>query len=209
VSVRTIRWRGTPGPDRPVPDLAPFQRAALTDRRLRLRYRHGRDGRTRTYALDPYGLVNKAGVSYFVADHDGEPRLFRTDRALSATVLDQPARRRDGLELSDVWGTLRRRIDDIPTPLAVTARVRDEVLARFLRIHAPDLADPTPGRPLVGAEDELGWTRLELLFRSPQAAETLLAFGPDAEVLSLEDLRRALARRAAAILALYVPRSDA
>ncbi|MFF5654160.1 helix-turn-helix transcriptional regulator [Streptomyces collinus] len=56
-----------------------------------------------TYPLDPYGLVNKAGVWYLVADHDGEPRLFRTDRALSATVLDQPAQRRAGLELSDVW----------------------------------------------------------------------------------------------------------
>ncbi|MFJ2967693.1 helix-turn-helix transcriptional regulator [Streptomyces collinus] len=90
-------------PSAHAPDLAPFQQAALTDRRLRLRYRHGRDNRVATYTLDPYGLVNKAGVWYLVADHDGEPRLFRTDRALSATVLDQPAQRRAGLELSDVW----------------------------------------------------------------------------------------------------------
>jgi predicted DNA-binding transcriptional regulator YafY len=42
-----------------------------------------------------------------------------------------------------------------------------------------------------------------LRFRSPQAAETLLAFGADAEVLTPEDLRQALARRAAAVVALH------
>jgi hypothetical protein len=67
----------------------------FTDRRLRLRYRHGRDNRVRSYTLDPYGLVNKAGVWYLVADHHGQPQLFRADRALSATMLDEPVQRRD------------------------------------------------------------------------------------------------------------------
>ncbi|MEU2281528.1 YafY family protein [Streptomyces sp. NPDC013178] len=208
ILIDPVRWRGTPDPDHSAPDLAPFQQAALTDRRLRLRYRHGRDNRVRTYTLDPYGLVNKAGVWYLVADHDGEPRLFRTDRALSATVLDQPAQRRDGLELTDVWQTLRRRIDDIPAPLAVTTRVRDEILAKFLRIHEADLATPAPAESPPETEGEPGWTRVELRFRSLQAAETLLAFGPDAEVLTPEDLREALARKAAATAALYAPCQD-
>nr|WP_168487837.1 YafY family protein [Streptomyces sp. RLB1-33]QIY68489.1 YafY family transcriptional regulator [Streptomyces sp. RLB1-33] len=206
ILIDPVRWRGTPGPEHPATDLAAFQQAVLTDRRLRLRYRHGRDNRQRTYTLDPYGLVNKAGVWYLVADHEGEPRLFRTDRALSATVLTQSAQHRDGLQLTDVWQTLRRRIDDIPTPLAVTARVRDTVLAKFLRIHEPDLADPAPSLPET--EDETGWTRVELRFRSLLAAEVLLAFGPDAEVLTPEDLRQALARKAAATAALYTPRRD-
>jgi hypothetical protein len=124
---------------------------------------------------------------------------------VSATVLDQPAQRRDGLELTDVWQILRRGIDDIPALLAVTVRVRDKVLAGFLRIHEPDLAAPTPAKspPETEDEGEPGWTRIELRFRSPQAAETLLAFGADAEVLTPEDLRQALARRAAAVVALH------
>ncbi|MFF7887724.1 helix-turn-helix transcriptional regulator [Streptomyces sp. NPDC020794] len=208
ILIDPVRWRGTPGPDRPAPDLAAFQQAVLGSRRLRLRYRHGRDNRVHTYTLDPYGLVNKAGVWYLVADHDGEPRLFRTDRALSATVLTQPAQRRDGLELTDVWQALRRRIDDIPAPLAVTARVRDEILAKFLRIHEADLADPTPTDSRSEADGEPGWTRVELRFRSLLAAEALLAFGPDAVVLTPDGLRQALARKAAATAALYTPRQD-
>ncbi|MFI2635106.1 helix-turn-helix transcriptional regulator [Streptomyces collinus] len=208
ILIDPVRWRGTPSPDHPAPDLTPFQQAALTDRRLRLRYRHGRDNRVATYTLDPYGLVNKAGVWYLVADQDGEPRLFRTDRALSATVLDQPAQRRAGLELNDVWQGLRRRIDDIPVPLAVTARVRNEILAQFLLIHEADLAAPAPAESPPEPEGEPGWTKVELRFRSLPAAETLLAFGPDAQVLTPEDLRRALARRAEATAVLYDSRQD-
>ncbi|WP_031112901.1 WYL domain-containing protein [Streptomyces sp. NRRL S-146] len=58
------------------------------------------------------------------------------------------------------------------------------------------MAGTHPADPLADAF-ESHRDRIELRFRSPQAAETLLAFGPDAEVLCPEDLRRALARRAA------------
>jgi predicted DNA-binding transcriptional regulator YafY len=219
ILIDPVRWRGTPGPEHPGPDLAAFQRAVLTDRRLRLRYRHGRDHRVQTYTLDPYGLVSKAGVWYLVADHDGEPRLFRADRALSATVLTEPAQRRDGLELAEVWQTLRRSIDDLPASLAVTVRVRNEVLAMFLRVHQADLAGSgvagvagSPPEPEVEPEPELeaepGWTGVELRFRSLLAAEAVLAFGPDVEVLAPEDLRRVLARKAEATVALYTASQD-
>ncbi|MFI6808716.1 WYL domain-containing protein [Streptomyces luteogriseus] len=134
----------------------------------------------------PLRSRQQADVWYFVADHDGEARLFRTDRALSASVLDQPAQRRDGVGPTDVWQILSRRIDDIPAPFAVTVRVPGKVLARFLRFHEPDLAAPTPAEspPETEGGGEPGWTRIELRFRSPQAAETLLAFGPDVEVLT-------------------------
>jgi hypothetical protein len=107
-----------------------------------------------------------------------------------------------------VWQALRRRIDDIPAPLAVTARVHDEILAKFLRIHEADLADPTPTDSRSEADGEPGWTRVELRFRSLLAAEALLAFGPDAVVLTSDGLRQALARKAAATAALYTPRQD-
>ncbi|HEY2240767.1 MAG TPA: YafY family protein [Streptosporangiaceae bacterium] len=205
ILIDPVRWRGAPGPDHPAPDLTAFQQATFTDRRLRLRYRHGRDRRLRTYTVDPYGLVNKAGVWYLVADHRGEPRLFRADRALSAVVLAEPVRRREGLGLADVWPPLRRTIDDVPTPVAVTVRVRDEMLPLFLRVHQADLADPTPpagpaGQPAAGPA---GWTQVELRFRALLGAQPLLAFGPDVEVLTPEELRHTLARQAAATAALY------
>ncbi|MGH3202326.1 MAG: WYL domain-containing protein [Streptosporangiaceae bacterium] len=47
--------------------------------------------------VDPYGLVCKAGIWYLVADSDGEPRLFRVSRVVSATAHEEPVRRRDGV----------------------------------------------------------------------------------------------------------------
>jgi predicted DNA-binding transcriptional regulator YafY len=203
ILIDPVRWHGAPGPGQPDPGLAVFQQAVFSDRRLRLCYRHGRDNRMRTYTLDPYGLVNKAGVWYLVADHDGEPRLFRVDRVQSAAVLTEPAQRRDGVELADAWDTLRHGIEGIPAELAVTARVRDEVLPLFLRVHAADLAAPAvAGSPPEPADDP-GWTRVELRFRSPFAAQPLLAFGPDVEVLTPEVLRSLLASKAEATAALY------
>ncbi|MFD4636084.1 helix-turn-helix transcriptional regulator [Lentzea sp. NPDC058436] len=195
VLIDPVRWRGTHGQS----DLEVFQRAVFADWRLRLRYRHGRDNRVRTYVVDPYGLVNKAGVWYLVADHRGELNLYRVDRAQSAVVVAEPVQRRDGVELDDAWESLRRRIDDLPSLLAVTALVKDDVLALFLRVHQADLAEPeTPA-----AAGKPGWSQVELRFRSLRAVETLLAFGPGVEVLAPVEARIALARQARAIAALY------
>ena len=203
ILIDPARWRGTPGPERPAGDLAVFQQAVFTDRRLQLRYRHGRDNRVRSCTLDPYGLVTKAGVWYLVADHRGEPQLFRADRTLSAGVLDEPVRRRDGMELAEIWDTLRRRIDDIPAPIAVTVSVRREVLARFLRVHDADLAAPQPDGRASEAAGDRDREIVELRFRALFAAEALLAFGPDVEVLAPDELRETLARKAAETAALY------
>jgi WYL domain-containing protein len=76
-----------------------------------------------------------------------------------------------------VWDALRRGIEDLPARAAVTARVRDETLPLFLRFHAADVATAEPAV-------EPGWTRVELRSRSLRAAQPLLAFGPDVEVLT-------------------------
>ena len=200
ILIDPVRWRGAP--QQSAADLPVLQEAVFTDRRLRLRYRHGEDRRIRSYTLDPYGLVHKAGVWYLVADHRGQPNLFRADRTLSAAVLDEPVRRRDGLELAEVWDTLRRRIDDVPAPVPVTVSVRREILGMFLRIYQDCLAAPIPaGSSAADCPQEQ--VHVQLRFRSLYAAEALLMFGPDAEVLAPGELRRALARKAAKTATLY------
>ena len=200
ILIDPVRWRGAP--QQSAADLRVLQEAVFTDRRLRLRYRHGEDGRIRSYTLDPYGLVHKAGVWYLVADHRGQPNLFRADRTMSAAVLDEPVQRRGGLELAEVWDTLRRRIDDVPAPVPVTVSVRREILVMFLRIYEADLAAPIPaGSSPGGCPQER--VHVELRFRSLYAAEALLMFGPDAEVLAPGELRQALARKAAKTATLY------
>jgi predicted DNA-binding transcriptional regulator YafY len=205
ILIDPARWREPSV--RPAADLSTLQQAVFTDRRLRLRYRHSEDGRVRSYTLDPYGLVNKAGVWYLVADHRGEPKLFRADRVHGATVLDEPVQRRAGLELAEVWDSLRRRIDDIPTPVAVTVSVSQQILGRFLRVHQADLAGPPPAEPAIEPGGDPERVRVELQFRSLGAAEALLMFGTDAEVLSPPELRHNLARKAAEAAAAYAATS--
>jgi predicted DNA-binding transcriptional regulator YafY len=201
ILIDPARWREPSV--RPPADLSALQQAVFADRRLRLRYRHSEDGRVRRHTLDPYGLVNKAGVWYLVADHRGEAKLFRADRVHGATVLDEPVQRQDGLELAEVWDSLRRRIDDIPTPVAVTVSVRRQILGRFLRVHQADLASPPPAEPATEPDNDPERVRVELQFRSLGAAEALLMFGTDAEVLTPPELRQNLARKAAEAAAAY------
>jgi predicted DNA-binding transcriptional regulator YafY len=205
ILIDPARWRESSV--RPAADLSALQQAVFADRRLRLRYRHSEDGRVRSYTLDPYGLVNKAGVWYLVADHRGEAKLFRADRVRGASVLDEPVQRRAGLELAEVWDSLRRGIDDIPTPVAVTVSVRRQILGRFLRVYQADLAGPPPAEPAIEPGGDPERVRVELQFRSLGAAEALLMFGTDAEVLSPPELRQNLARKAAQAAAAYAATS--
>lgn len=204
ILIDPARWRGSHATSQ-APDLSVLQQAIFTDRRLRMRYRHGRDSKIRSYTLDPYGLVNKAGTWYLVADHRGTPALFRADRVLSAGVLDEPVQRRDGLELADVWEPLRQYIDDIPTPIHVTVDVPRALLGKFLRIHQTDLAGPPPAeRPDTDdPPDPNQSVQVELAFPSLQAAEVLLGFAPDAEVLTPPELRQTLAHKANQAADLY------
>jgi hypothetical protein len=107
-----------------------------------------------------------------------------------------------------VWQGLRRRIDDIPAPLAVTPASASRSWPSSSVSAKPASPPLPPAESPPEPEGEPGWTKVELRFRSLPAAETLLAFGPDAQVLTPEDLRRALARKAEAPAALYGSRQD-
>lgn len=198
ILIDPVRWRGA---TQPGDHLEVLQEASFSSRRLKLRYRHGRDGSVRSYTLDPYGMVSKAGVWYLAADYRGAPHLFRADRIMAATLLDAPARLRDGVELADVWEDLRREIEDFPGQFPVTVRVRREILGRFLLLHESDLAEPPPAEG-----DDSGHVVLRLRFRAPGAAQMLLAFGTDVSVLDPPELRERLADVAAAIAASYTHR---
>jgi predicted DNA-binding transcriptional regulator YafY len=197
------RWRAPA--QRLTAPLGVLQQAVFADRRLALRYRRGEDDQVRSYTLDPYGLVNKAGVWYLVADHRRQPRLFRADRIAAATAVDEPVQRRSGLELADVWDLLRRRIDDRHTPVAVTVSVRREVLGTFVRLHGADLAGPPPGSTRSETDTGAPSERVDVHLRFPSLgyAERLLAFGADAEVRTPAALRHTLAAKAAAAAARY------
>jgi predicted DNA-binding transcriptional regulator YafY len=183
-------------PPDPVGALGVLQGAVFTDRRLRLRYRSSGQGSASVRVVDPYGLVCKAGIWYLVADSGGEPRLFRVSRVASAVVAEEPVRRRAGIELAEVWSSLRREVEDRPAPLEVVVRVRREWLDLFGRMSAAHLDGPLPQ-----AAGE--WTQVRLRYPGVMAARPLLSFGANVEVVSPASVRADLAAVAAEIVGQY------
>jgi predicted DNA-binding transcriptional regulator YafY len=183
-------------PPDPVGHLGALQAAVFTDRRLRLRYRSSGQRGASERVVDPYGLVCKAGIWYLVADQDGEPRLFRVSRVVSAVADEAPVRRRDGVSLAELWALLRREVEDRPAPLEVVVRVRREWLDLFGRMSAAHLAGPLPAA--IGE-----WTEVRLRYPGVMAARPLLSFGANVEVVSPASVRADLASVAAEVVALY------
>ncbi|SED80049.1 Predicted DNA-binding transcriptional regulator YafY, contains an HTH and WYL domains [Streptomyces sp. 2231.1] len=194
ILVDATRWRS--GPQQAV-DLEVLQDAVFSDRRLRLRYRHSGEREPRAYTVDPYGLVAKAGVWYLVADRRGAPRLFRADRVRSARLLDDPVRRRKGIELADVWEMLRRQVEDRENGVEVTVRLRREHLDMFQRMAAAQLT------ALSGDDGESEWVTARLSYPVLRAVRQLLAFSDRLEVLDPPEARAELLAGARAVTALY------
>ncbi|MFF9022610.1 helix-turn-helix transcriptional regulator [Streptomyces eurythermus] len=194
VLVDATRWKS--GPEQAA-DLAVLQDAVFSDRRLRLRYRHSGEREARTYTVDPYGLVAKAGVWYLVADRRGRPRLFRADRVRRARLLDEPVRRRPGVELADAWEELRRRVEEREGGVEVTVRVRREVADMFRRMAAAQLtAEPED-------DGESPWVTARLAYPALRAVRQLLAFSDRVELLDPPEARAELVAGARSVLALY------
>ncbi|MFF5855186.1 helix-turn-helix transcriptional regulator [Streptomyces sp. NPDC012751] len=194
VLVDATRWKS--GPQRAV-DLAVLRDAVFADRRLRLRYRHSGEREPRTHTVDPYGLVAKAGVWYLVADSRGRPRLFRADRVRTARPLDEPVRRRPGVELADVWEVLRRRVEERADAVRVTVRVRRELCDMFERMAAAQLTAPPE-------DDGTGeWVTARLAYPSLRAVRQLLAFSDRVELLDPPEARAELLAAARSVAAVY------
>ncbi|MFE6753388.1 helix-turn-helix transcriptional regulator [Streptomyces sp. NPDC057684] len=196
ILVEASRWRGGP---MPAVDLGVLQEAVLAERRLRLRYRHSGTDTPRTYTVDPYGLVSKAGVWYLVADRRAEPQLFRVDRVREAILTDSPVRRRRGVRLADAWAVLKRQVEDRPGAVEATARVRRTHLDLFLRLC---------GNALTAPPDDDGsseWITVRLGYGEVREARSLLSFADNVEVVGPPEIREELARCAAAITGVYGP----
>jgi predicted DNA-binding transcriptional regulator YafY len=199
VVVDPTGWRREP--DDP-PALAAIREAVWADRRLRLRYRTSDAPVARSYTVDPWGLLAKAGSWYLIAAHRNRPRLFRVSRIQSAEQTGEPADRPADLDLEETWRRLRGDLESVAAPIAVELRIRRGLTARVLRLAAAQLAGPA-GTPEVDP-DRPTWERVTLPFRAVGAARAaLLGFGADVEVLSPPEVRTDFVATAHAILARY------
>jgi predicted DNA-binding transcriptional regulator YafY len=181
--------------------LGTVQEAVWTDRKLRILYRAAGRSAARELAVDPWGVVVKAGVWYLVAALGSEPRLYRVSRVEEAEVLEQPSERPQGLDLEEVWRELRRRVEHAGPGVEVRLRVKPSRVEMLLRICATQLVGPVEHH--AGGQED-GWSDLRLTFVAEGAAcASLIGFGAGLEVLAPETLRQAMADTAREVLEVY------
>lgn len=173
--------------------------AATRKRRLRLRYASPRtNGEPGTRTVDPYGLVENAGRWYLLAAHRGQQRTYRVSRIVSATVLDEPARVPDDLNLAEAWARQRAAFEDTGKACTITVAVHPAAVGFFTTYSHFQLA---PGTRVIERGDDAGWPVVELTFRARRAALAIvLAFGGEARLLSPADLREDAVRLARATI---------
>jgi proteasome accessory factor C len=171
-------------------------RAALASgSRVRMRYYvPGRDEATER-EVDPMRLLAVDGRTYLEGwCHRAEGvRLFRLDRVLELSVLDEAARVPESAEPVDVDAGLFR-----PSPTDVLVVIDVSAAARWVaQYYLCESVIPAPGGPE-------GWTRVSL--RTPDTGwvrRLALRIGGDGRVISPADLRAEVRESALAALAQY------
>lgn len=185
----------------PVPLLGVLAEAVWDGRALGLVY--GRDdgeaGATER-VVHPLGLVLKGGVWYLVADSD-MVRTYRVARVASARVLDTPAIRPDGFDLTAHWAATSAAYERETPTVEVVVRLRPD---RFGRLHdALGDAVMTAAERLDVADPD-GWLHLRLRIPWPREVPgRLLAAGSGVEVVEPSDMRAAVVAAAERVIARY------
>lgn len=167
---------------------------AIAERRsLRFRYRNSR-GEESDRRVDPYGLVFRRGYWYLVAwDHDRDDvRAFRVSRLLS-----DPEDAGEGSAPPEGFVSADH--------VEATPSTPQERLRRARIAFAPDAAwlaaSSVRGAETLGTRED-GWVELGLPVGEPGfLAGWVLGYGPDAEVLEPDELRREVIGRLEATVA--------
>ena len=185
-------------PDEAVPHLGAIASCVWEGRRIEIDYDRGDELVTR--ALDPLGLVLKAGVWYLVAAHDDQLRTYRVSRVRGAEGLEAQAVRPPAFDLSTYWS------ESIAAYEREAPRV--DVLVRIRRDRIRRLEDVIEGRSLAGTvelpDPDPEWVRLRVSMEWPgEVPGRLLALGRSLQVLEPAELRAEIAVVAAEVAAAY------
>ncbi|MFJ4831077.1 helix-turn-helix transcriptional regulator [Streptomyces sp. NPDC088747] len=185
------------------PELLPAVADAVwDDRRITTRYLRGPAEVER--ALEPYGLVLKAGVWYLCArvPEAGTFRVYRLDRFTAVEGSEERFARDEGFDLPAFW---EERAEEFARSI-----LRTEVVVRLSPAgvrRLPYVVDPASAREALSAArppDGTGRVTVTLGVESEEIAHSqLTGLGPEAEVLSPAALRNRFAADAARLAALY------
>lgn len=163
----------------PEPFLGDLQHAVIDGLRITAVYQaRGKAPASRT--LDPVGLVHAGRQWYLIALRDGARRTYRTSRFSAVTVLSEPARRPDEVDLASDFEDSRASFRSGRSTVTATVRADEygwDKLARFGTVVTP----PGPDGAGTLAFDDFG-----------QAMWTLWAALPHIAVLGPPDILAAL-----------------
>jgi predicted DNA-binding transcriptional regulator YafY len=182
--------------DEPVPNLNVLQQGVWQNRRVILSYLLPFGVAVEAQAVDPYGLVAKAGAWFLVAARAGYPVVYRVSSLLEARLSDETFERRPDFDLAAFWRAwclgYEQERESYPVLVRVSPRIRP-----LLRLYFGQVELPAPA-----AGDE--WQTITLRFESLEAARgKLLAAGRAVEVLEPEALRCSLVDFAQQIVEFY------
>jgi predicted DNA-binding transcriptional regulator YafY len=193
-------WFHTP---QQVTQLAAVAEAVWDQQRLRIGYRRRADEVER--AVEPLGLVLKAGTWYLAAGVDGTVRTYRVDRITRAEPTGEHFERPVDFDLAEWWTGAAGRFESQMLRATVRLRVGPRGI-RFLA-NAADHDAALKAIAQAGPPDDEGWRELELEVESVAvAAGQLTALGGEVEALDPPELREALAAAGTALASRNAPR---
>ncbi len=180
------------------PHLQTLYEAVRNNRRVTIRYRM-MNGVEIERAVEPYGLVAKAGVWYVVYAGGGRVHHIRVSALITVSLSDETFERAADFNLEGYWKAACADIEREAGQFAVILRI---VSAAY---HDVSLYFGG-ARWEVMDSDNGGWMRLNVWFDSFYAARTaILGLGGAAEVIEPEALRLSVADFAAQIVKHYSP----
>ena len=177
--------------------LAEVSRAVWTGQRLSIDYESWEARGVRR--VDPLGLVLKAGAWYLVARSRQRVRIYRVDKMRDARVLDEPFAWPRHFDLAQHWQAEVARFEATLRRESATLRVAPGAMSRIDTLGT-DIADALR----AATPDQAGLRTATVPIESvTQAAQRLLAFADEIEVLKPLALRRRIAEGAARVTTLY------
>jgi predicted DNA-binding transcriptional regulator YafY len=182
------RWNQS---DPPTEKLALLRRAVWDDRRIELSYEDRMRAQS-TRAVDPYGLVSKAGVWYLVAKTSEGFRSFRADRIRELRELDERYERDVAFDLDAHWRETTSKLYETQGRYSVTVRVTADSLSMVTSYWATEAVSP---------EDP---HQLRIMFSSEDSAiNALVSWGDSIELIEPDTLRERICEHARMLLNRY------
>lgn len=189
-------------PEEDVPFLGLLQTAVWENKRVRMQYRRG-DGQWVKRLIDPYGLVAKASVWYFVGNVYGNRiQAYRVSRIMEAELTGSTFDRPAEFDLARYWQDWRDDFEARQERHTVTLRVPPGSGPLLALVFGEGIV-----AQLLAAPEEkhaAGHVRLSLTFDSLETAcRQLLGLGTAVEIIDPPSLREMMHQQARILLDLY------